>query len=94
MGSVKATVVYGAWKLLLACAYARSLPPRVYEAEAKSGMEKLGAVCVYPCPNMLVIVCCGIQKVGAEPSMLVQLWVEAFSIIVLPADVQFVCGLV
>jgi hypothetical protein len=46
-----------AWKLPLACTYAQSLLPRVYEAEVKFGMEKLGAVCVYPCPNMLTIVC-------------------------------------
>jgi hypothetical protein len=37
------------------------------------GIEKLYTVCVYPCPNMLVIVCCGIPKVGAEPSMVVRL---------------------
>jgi hypothetical protein len=66
-------VVYGAWKLLLACVYARPLPPRVYEAETKFGMVKLGVICVYPFPNMLVIVCCGIPKVGVEPSMVVQL---------------------
>jgi hypothetical protein len=47
--------------------------PGVYEVEAKFGMEKLGAVCVYPCSNMLNVVCCGIPKVGVEPSMMVQL---------------------
>jgi hypothetical protein len=41
-------VVYGAWKLPLACVYARSLPPGVYEAEVKFGMEKLGVICIYP----------------------------------------------
>jgi hypothetical protein len=46
MGSVYTTVVYGAWKLLLACTYAQSLPSGVYEAEVKFGMEKLGVVCV------------------------------------------------
>jgi hypothetical protein len=92
-------VVYGAWKLPLTCAYARP-PLGVYEAEAKFGKEKLGAVCVYPCPKMLVVVCCGIPKVGARPSMVVQPWkwftgwAEAFGIVVPPTDVQFVCGLV
>jgi hypothetical protein len=46
----------------------------VHEAEVKFGMEKLGVVCVYPYPNMLVIVCCDTPKVGAEPSMVVRLW--------------------
>jgi hypothetical protein len=46
MGSVYTTVVYGAWKLLLACMYAQSLPSGVYEAEVKFGMEKLAVVCV------------------------------------------------
>jgi hypothetical protein len=45
----------------------------VYEVEVKFGMEKLGAVCVYPCSNMLDVVCCGIPKVGVEPLMMVQL---------------------
>jgi hypothetical protein len=37
------------------------------------GMKMLGAVCVYPCPNKLAVVCYSIPKVGAEPSMVVQL---------------------
>jgi hypothetical protein len=45
----------------------------VYEAKVKFGIEKLGAVCVYPCQNMLAIVCCGTPEVGTEPSMVVQL---------------------
>jgi hypothetical protein len=56
----------------------------VYEAEVKFGVEKLGAVYVYPCLNMLAIVYCGILKVGAEPLMVVRLskwftgWAEEF----------------
>jgi hypothetical protein len=49
------------------------LPPGVYEAEVIIGKEKLGVVCVYPCPNMLDVVCCGIPKVGVEPLMVVLL---------------------
>jgi hypothetical protein len=45
----------------------------VYGAEVKFGKGKLGVVCVYLCPNMLVVICCGTLKVGAEPSMVVQL---------------------
>jgi hypothetical protein len=37
-----------------------TVTPGVYKAEPGFGIEKLGAACVYPCPNMLVIVCCGI----------------------------------
>jgi hypothetical protein len=37
------------------------------------GIKKLGTVCVYPCWNMLVIVCCGIPKVGVEPSIVVRM---------------------
>jgi hypothetical protein len=73
MGSVEATVEYRAWKLPLVFAYVRPLPPVVYGAEPIFGIEKLGAVCVYRYPNMLVIVCCGITKVGSKLSMLVQL---------------------
>jgi hypothetical protein len=47
--------------------------PEVYGAKPGFAMEKLGTVCVYPCPNMMVIVCCGIRKVGVEPSMVVRL---------------------
>jgi hypothetical protein len=49
---------------------------------------------------MLTIVCYGAPKVGAEPSMVVWLWkwftgkAEGFDIIVPPADVPLVCGLV
>jgi hypothetical protein len=80
--------------------YARPLPPGVYEAEAKFGMEKLGVVYVYPYSNMLALVCCGKSKVGAEPSMVVWLWkwfigwVEGFGIVVPPTDVPLVCGIV
>jgi hypothetical protein len=42
-------------------------------AEPGFDIEKLGVVCVYTCLNMLAIVCCGTPKVGAEPSMVVQL---------------------
>jgi hypothetical protein len=45
----------------------------VYEAEPGFGIAKLGVVCVYPFPNLLAIVCCGIPIVGVEPSMVVQL---------------------
>jgi hypothetical protein len=64
------------------------------------GMEKLGAVCVYPCLNMLVVVCCSIPKVRAEPSIVVQLWkwftgwTKEFGIVASPIDVPHVCGLV
>jgi hypothetical protein len=49
---------------------------------------------------MLVVVCCGIPKVGAKPSMVVQLWkqfigwVEGLGIEVPPADGPLVYGLV
>jgi hypothetical protein len=42
-------------------------------AKVKFGIEKLGAVCLYPCLNKLVVVCCVFPKVGAEPSLVVQL---------------------
>jgi hypothetical protein len=32
------------------------------------GLVKLGAVCMYPCPYILAIVCCGIPSLGAEPN--------------------------
>jgi hypothetical protein len=50
-----------------------ALPPEVYGTEPRFDIENLDAVCMYPCLNMLVIVCCGIPKVGVEPSMVVQL---------------------
>jgi hypothetical protein len=86
--------------LPLACTYARPLLAGVYVAKVKFGIEKLGAVCVYPCPNMLAVVCCGTLEVGAEPSMVVRLWkwfigwAEGLGIEVLPADAPLVCGLV
>jgi hypothetical protein len=49
---------------------------------------------------MLAVVCYGIPKVGAEPSMEVRLWMwfigwaDLLGIIVPPADVPLVCGLV
>jgi hypothetical protein len=69
-------------------------------AEVKFGLDKLGAVSVYPCPNMLAIVCCGIPKVGAEPSIVVWLWkwftdwAEGLGMEVPPTDAPLVCGLV
>jgi hypothetical protein len=54
--------------------YAWPLPLGVYGAEVKFGIEKLGVVHIYPCPNKLVIVCCDLPKVGDEPSMVVRLW--------------------
>jgi hypothetical protein len=39
----------------------------------KFDIEKLGATCVYPCPNILAVVCRDIPKLGAKPSMVVQL---------------------
>jgi hypothetical protein len=66
-------VVYGAWKLPLGLGYAGPLYPVIYEAKPGFGVAKLGVVCVYPCPSMLVVVCCGTPKVGAEPSMVVRL---------------------
>jgi hypothetical protein len=86
--------------LSLACAYVRPLPPGVYGAEVKFNIEKLGVVCVYPCLNILVVVYCDVLKVGAEPSMVVQLWkwfidfVDVLGIVAPPADVPLVCGLV
>jgi hypothetical protein len=48
-----------------------AIAPGVYGAEVKFGIQELAAVCIYPCPLMLTIVCCGTIKVGAEPSMVV-----------------------
>jgi hypothetical protein len=93
-------VVYGAWKLPLPCAYARSLPLGVYEAEVKFGIEKLGAVCAYRYLNMLTVVYCSIPKAGAKPSMVVRLWkwfiswAEGLGMEVLPTNALLVCGLV
>jgi hypothetical protein len=72
----------------------------VYGTEVKFDIEKLGAVCVYPCPNILTVICCGIPKVGVEPSMVVQLWklfigwAEGLAMEVQPADAPLMCGLV
>jgi hypothetical protein len=69
-------------------------------AEVKFGIEKLGVVCIYPCPNMLAVVCCGIQKLGAKPSLVVRLWklfigwADGFGIKVLLTNVPLVRGLV
>jgi hypothetical protein len=67
-------VVYGAWKLLLGLGYARPLNSELYGVKLGFGIVKLGAVCMYPCPYMLVIACCGIARVGVQPSMVVWLW--------------------
>jgi hypothetical protein len=69
-------VSYGGVRGLVAAASMRvcsAIAPRVYGAEEMFGIEKLGAVCVYPFPNMLAVVCCSIPKVGDEPSMVVRL---------------------
>jgi hypothetical protein len=50
-----------------------AIAPGVYGAEVMFGIEKLDTVCVYPYPNMLVIVCYSIPKVGVDPSMVVWL---------------------
>jgi hypothetical protein len=71
--------------------------PRVCGVEVKFGIEKLDAVCVYPCSNMPVVVCCGTLKVGGEPSMIVRLWkwfigwAEGLGIEVSPVDAPLVC---
>jgi tRNA-binding EMAP/Myf-like protein len=49
---------------------------------------------------MLVVVCCGIPKVGAKSSMVVRLWkwfinwADVLCIVASPTDAQLVCGLV
>jgi hypothetical protein len=50
-----------------------AITPEVYGAEPRVYMKNLGAVCLYPFPNMMVIVYYGIPKVGVEPSMVIQL---------------------
>jgi hypothetical protein len=76
------------------------LYPEVYGVEQGFGIVKLGAVCVYPCPYMLVVICCGIPRLGTEPSMVVRLWkwfigwAEGFDIVVSPAYGPLVCGLI
>jgi hypothetical protein len=77
-----------------------TITPGVYGAEVKFGIEKLGVVSVYPCPNMLAIICFSTPKVGAEPSMVVRLskwftdWAKGLGIEVPPVDAPLVCGLV
>jgi hypothetical protein len=80
-------------------AYVQPLPPAVYGAKLKFDIEKLGTVCIYPCLNMLAVVCCGIPKEGGKPSIMVGLskwfigWADGFGIVVPSADVPLVCGL-
>jgi hypothetical protein len=59
--------------LPLGFVYALPLYLEVYGVGPEFGIEKLGAVCAYPCLNMLAVVCCGTPKIGAEPSMVVWL---------------------
>jgi hypothetical protein len=86
--------------LPLVCVYVQPLPPGVYRAKVKFGIEKLGTVCVHPYPNMLVVVCCGILKVGAKSSMMVRLWkwfinwADVLCIVASLVDAPLVCGLV
>jgi hypothetical protein len=76
------------------------LHPEVYGVDPGFDIANLGAVCMYPCPNVLAVVCCGIPKVGAEPSIVVQLWkwftswAEGLGIEVLPSNAPLVFGLV
>jgi hypothetical protein len=76
------------------------IAPKGVWAEVKFGIEKLCVVCVYPCPNMLAIVCCGTPKVRAEPSLVVQLWkwftgwAEGLGMEVSPANAPLVYRLV
>jgi hypothetical protein len=77
-----------------------AIAPGVYGAEVKFDIEKLGAIYICPCPNMLAVVCCGIPKVGAKSSMVIRLckwfisWADEFGIVAPPADVPLVCRLV
>jgi hypothetical protein len=73
--------------------YVWPLPLGVYGAE-EFGIKKLGAVCVYPCLNMLVVVCCDIPKVVHQLWKWFTGWVDGFGIVTLPADVSLVYGLV
>jgi hypothetical protein len=50
-----------------------TIAPRGYGAEVRFSIEKLSVVCVYSCPNILVVVCYGTLKIGAKPSMVVWL---------------------
>jgi hypothetical protein len=47
--------------------YPWPLYPRVYGAEPGFGIAKLCTVCMYPCPNLLAVVCCDIPKIGTKP---------------------------
>jgi hypothetical protein len=86
--------------VLLALGYARPLYPEVYEAKPEFGIVKLGVVCIYPCPNMMAVVCCGILRLEVEPSMVVRLLIwftdraEGFGIDMPPTDGPLVCGLI
>jgi hypothetical protein len=69
-------VSYGSLRGLKIAARVRvcsTIKPEVQGVELGFGIVKLGAVCVYPYPYMLVVACCGIPRQGAEPSMVVQL---------------------
>jgi hypothetical protein len=69
-------VSYGGVRSLVVVVRVRVCPAlylEVYGAEPRFGIEKLGAVCVYPYPNMLVVVYCGIPKLGVKTSMVVRL---------------------
>jgi hypothetical protein len=76
-----------------------AIAPGVYGAKVKFGIEKVGAIYICPCPNMLVVVYYGIPKVRAKPSM-VRLckwfigWADEFGIVAPPVDVPLVCRLV
>jgi hypothetical protein len=53
--------------------YVRPLYLEVYKVEPVFDVEKLDVMYVYPCLNMLTVVCHDILKVGAESSMMIQL---------------------
>jgi hypothetical protein len=60
-------------RIVIGVSVCPAITPGEYGSEPMFSIEKLGAVCVYLCPNMLDIACCGIPKVATEPSMLVRL---------------------
>jgi hypothetical protein len=64
-------VVYVAWKLSLGLGHARPLNLEVWGVKLGLGIVKQGAVCVYFYPYMVVIACCGIRRLGAEPSIVI-----------------------
>jgi hypothetical protein len=51
-----------------------TIKPGSIGVELGFSIVKLCVVCVYPYPYMLVVACCGIPRLGTEPSMVVQLW--------------------